>query len=49
MMPTTTITARVPTNTPALKIPVITEHPLKAIIARTTSNILNFFIGKMCL
>ncbi|MDB5110463.1 MAG: hypothetical protein JWR67_1577 [Mucilaginibacter sp.] len=34
-----------PTAAPALNMPLITEHPLIAITARTNNNTFNFFIG----
>ena len=43
-IPTTTTIAKMPTKTPALKIPVITEQPLKAIIAKRIREMFNFFM-----
>lgn len=40
----TMITARIPTTNPALKIPPITEHPLRAVMASTNNIKLMFFI-----
>lgn len=38
------ITAITPTAAPALNIPPITEHPLKATIAKANNNKFSFFI-----
>jgi hypothetical protein len=46
MMATTTSIEIIPTATPALKIPVITEHPLKAAIPSANNNKVNLFILK---
>jgi hypothetical protein len=43
----TIITAITPTAAPALKIPLITEHPLKATIAKAKNNKLSFFISRL--
>ncbi len=40
----TIITAMTPTAAPALNIPPITEHPLKATIAKANNNKFSFFI-----
>ena len=40
----TMITARIPKTNPALKIPPITEHPLRAVMASTSNIKLMFFI-----
>jgi hypothetical protein len=45
MITITTITEIIPTTAPALKMPVITEHPLKASMAKANNNKLVFFIG----
>lgn len=47
-IPITTNTAMIPTAAPALNIPPITEHPLKAITAKTKSNTFNFFMVFNC-
>lgn len=44
MIPIIIITAITPTAAPALKIPPITEHPLKATIAKTNNSAFNFFM-----
>jgi hypothetical protein len=46
MIAITTIIEMIPTATPALKIPVITEHPLKATIIKANNNKFIFFIGR---
>jgi hypothetical protein len=47
IMAITTITEIIPTTAPALKIPLITEHPLKATIAKANNNKLIFFISRL--
>jgi hypothetical protein len=47
MMTTTTIIEMIPTATPALKIPVITEHPLKTTIASANNDKVNLFISRI--
>ena len=44
-MAITTITEMIPTTAPALKMPAITEHPLKKIMAKANNNKLTFLIG----
>jgi hypothetical protein len=41
------MTEIIPTTAPALKMPVITEHPLKATIAKANNNKFNFLIRMM--
>ena len=48
MISITTITEIIPANAPALKIPVITEQPLRATIAKANNNKLIFFMVDHC-
>jgi hypothetical protein len=48
MISITTITEMMPTAAPALKIPPITEHPLRATIAKANNNKLIFFMVDHC-
>jgi len=44
----TTIIEMIPTTTPALKMPVITEHPHKATVIKANNNKFIFFIRRGC-
>jgi hypothetical protein len=48
MISINTITEMMPTAAPALKIPVITEQPLRAIIAKANNNKLTFLMVDHC-
>jgi hypothetical protein len=48
MISITTITEMMPTAAPALKIPPITEQPLRATIAKANNNKLIFFMVDHC-
>ena len=44
MIPITITTANMPAKAPALNMPVTTEHPLNAIMARTKNTTFNFLM-----